>query len=351
MDFSEILLILISSAGLLHGLFFAIYLFFFTKRTGANLWLGMLLIFMGIRIGKSVMLYFGTDLEPLFIFAGLSFLLVIGPLLRWYVRAMTRPHFKPKKENFIEFAPFVLVFSSSFFVSNDWFDAHNSAAVAFFASIIIFTYLHLAFYIIWSGVLVFRVKKAYPVAQRTKSQAAMLQWLLILIIGFGIIWVSYVLNIIEDTVPYIVGPIMYSLVIYYLSFKAFQLKTTTTDGGVFLTNTDASLFQQIETLVRERKLYLDAELSLVTLGQYIEKSPQKTSEVVNQYAKRNFNDFINYYRIQEAKEKLLDVNTQKYTISAIAFDCGFSSLSSFNSAFKKFEGTTPSSFRRSASLT
>lgn len=293
------------------------------------------------------MLYFGKDLEPLFIFVGLSFLLVIGPLLKWYVLAMTRPHFKPRKANLLEFLPFVLVFLSSFFVPHDWFDEHNSQAVAFFASIIIFTYLHLVLYIIISGVLVRKIRKTQE-SERTKSQVAILQWLQILIIGIGIIWVSYVLNIIEDTVPYIVGPIVYSVVIYYLSFKAFKLKAITSDGSVFGTNENTILFQNIEDLVIQDKLYLDAEISLAVLSKRIEKSTQKTSEVINQYAKRNFNDFINFYRIQEAKKKLLDISNQKYTISSIAFDCGFSSLSSFNSAFKKFEGTTPSSFKKNA---
>lgn len=82
------------------------------------------------------------------------------------------------------------------------------------------------------------------------------------------------------------------------------------------------------------------------LGKRIGKTTQKTSEVINQYAKQNFNDFINYYRIQETKRVLSDNEYLNYTISSIAFDVGFSSLSSFNSAFKKFEGTTPSAYRK-----
>ncbi len=67
--------------------------------------------------------------------------------------------------------------------------------------------------------------------------------------------------------------------------------------------------------------------------------------VVNQYVKRNFNDCINYHRIQHAKSMLLAKENEKFTISSIAFDTGFSSLSSFNSAFKKNEGITPSVYR------
>lgn len=347
MGFLDILLILISGAGLLHGVFFAVYLCFFAKkRSLPNLLLALILIFMAFRIGKSVMLYFGEDLEPLFIFAGLSFLLVIGPLLRWYVLATTNSNFKLPKIYFFELAPFVVLFITSFFVSKDWFDNTNSQAIAIFASVIIFIYLHLAVYIFKSGRIVWKLMQLHNKQQRTKSQLALVEWLQILIAGFVVIWVSYVLNIIEDTIPYIVGPIVYSVVIYYLSYKAFKLKSINNDGDAFDTSENAALFRQIGLLVVDQKLYLEPNISLAGLSKRIEKSTQKTSEVINQYAKRNFNDFINYYRIQDAKALLSTTESQKYTISSIAFDMGFNSLSSFNSAFKKFEGTTPSSYKK-----
>jgi len=51
--------------------------------------------------------------------------------------------------------------------------------------------------------------------------------------------------------------------------------------------------------------------------------------------------------MQDAKTLLVNTESEKFTISSIAFDSGFNSLSSFNSAFKKFEGITPSMFRKS----
>ncbi|MCW5515274.1 AraC family transcriptional regulator [Muriicola sp. Z0-33] len=347
MGFSDILLILISSAGLLHGVFFASYLCFFNKkRTLPNLLLGLVLVFMAFRIGKSVMLYFGDELEPLFIFAGLSLLLVIGPLLRWYVLTMTRAHFRIPRNFLAELVPFILVLVMSFFITKDWFDENNKQAVIVFASSIIFIYLHLAFYILMSARMVKKIAIDHPKAQRTKSQTALLKWLRLLLVGFVFIWGSYVLNIIEDTVPYIVGPIVYSLVIYYLSYQAFRLKATQIDGEVFAKNDNAILFEEITGIMQEKKIYLESDVSLGSLSALLEKSTQKTSEAINQYAKQNFNDFINYYRIQHAKSLLLDGHAEKYTISSIAFDIGFSSLSSFNTAFKKFEGITPSAYRK-----
>ncbi len=345
MTFSNILLVIISSAGLLHGIAFAIYIFFYKKKTTtSNYLLAFILVFMGFRIGKSVMLYFGNDLEPVFIFSGLALLLLIGPLLRWYVAAMTLVDFKLPRYYFLELVPFTLLFLSSFFVAKNWFETNNKEVIIVFASVLIFIYLHFAFYIFIASRLLKKVKKSYPEEFQTKYQKAILIWLRFLIIGFIGIWVSYFLNIIEDAVPYIIGPIMYSVVVYFLSVKAFQLKVTDIDGNVFKKNEDKQLFDQLSKLLVANKLYLEANLSLSKLSSLIHRSTQKTSEIINQNANQNFNDFINHYRIIAAKKILLD--NKNLTISSIAFDSGFNSLSSFNTAFKKNVGTTPSSYRK-----
>ena len=301
---------------------------------------------MAFRIGKSVMLNFGNDLEPVFIFIGLAFLLLIGPLLRWYVAGMTTVDFKLPQYYFLELVPFGLLFFSSFFVTKNWFDSNNKEVIIIFASVLLFIYLHFAFYIFMAHRLLKKVKKSYSKEQNTKSQKGIISWLTVLIIGFVIIWTSYFLNIIEDTVPYIIGPIMYSIVVYFLSAKAFQLKVTDIDGNVFKKNDNLILFNQIAQLIVSNKLYLESNISLSSISKLVQINNQKTSEVINQYAKQNFNDYINNYRIQEAKKMLSDEGNINYTISSIAYDSGFSSLSSFNSAFKKFEGTTPSSYRK-----
>ena len=118
MSFSDIFLIIISSAGLLHGLLCAIYLCFLKKKkTLPNLLMGLILIFMAFRIGKSVMKNFGEGLEPVFIFMGLAFLLLIGPLLKRYVQAMTQVNFKLQKKNFLEFTPFFLAVLASLYIT------------------------------------------------------------------------------------------------------------------------------------------------------------------------------------------------------------------------------------------
>ncbi|AXT55146.1 AraC family transcriptional regulator [Aquimarina sp. AD1] len=344
MNFSDILLIILSSAGLLHGILFAFYLIGFKKKkTLTNLLLGLILVFMAFRIGKSVMLNFGNNLEPIFIFIGLAFLLLIGPFFRWYILGMTVPGFKLPKYYFIEIIPFLLVFFASLLVTKEWYET-SDFVILIFGSGLVFIYLHFALYILLGWIVIKKTKNRYQSVKITKSHKAIFDWLHLLAFGFIIIWITYVLNILDESVPYIIGPVVYSIIIYFLSYKAFQLKATDLNGNAFNVNDDYSLFDEISKLMNT-KLYLEPDLSLIKLSKLLGKSVQQTSSAINQYSNKNFNDYINHYRIQEAKKKLLNVG-DKYTISSIAFDTGFSSLSSFNSAFKKFEGVTPSSYRK-----
>ena len=343
---SDIVLIILSSAGLLHGLLFALYLLFIKKKKSrSNQFLGGLLIFMAFRIGKSVLLNFGDDLEPIFIFIGLALLLLIGPLLRWYVQSITQPNYKWERSLLWELLPFALIFGASLFVSRTWYEESNWVIVVF-GSGLLFIYLHLALYIVLSWRIFYKVNQQYPKAQRTKSQKAVLQWLRLVLWGFVLLWGTYVLNILDNAVPYVIGPLLYSLVVYFLSYKAFQLRATDLDGAVFKGDDNQPIFEGLEQLMIVEKAFLEPDASLAKLSKRLGTSTQQLSKVVNEYAKCNFNDYVNGYRIQAAKEFLLAEEYEKFTISSIAFDVGFNSLSSFNAAFKKLEGMTPTEFRK-----
>ena len=70
------------------------------------------------------------------------------------------------------------------------------------------------------------------------------------------------------------------------------------------------------------------------------------SQLLNENLNQKFYDFVNGYRVEEAKRALFDPANDHLTILAVALEAGFSSKSAFNAAFKKFAGTTPSDFRK-----
>jgi len=103
-------------------------------------------------------------------------------------------------------------------------------------------------------------------------------------------------------------------------------------------------------LMDSEKLFLDSRLSIKTVADKLEMSVNHLSQVINQQSGKNFFRFINEYRVEEAKKMLLDQSSKKYTILAIAYDCGFNSKSSFNTIFKEYTGQTPTDFIESSKI-
>ncbi len=98
----------------------------------------------------------------------------------------------------------------------------------------------------------------------------------------------------------------------------------------------------LQALEKDRH-YLDSYLSLQKLAQIIDTKPNYLSQVINVKHGCSFRDLVNRYRIGAAKKLLLETRDK---IETVAYDSGFNSLSTFNAAFKKETGMTPSQFRK-----
>ncbi len=104
--------------------------------------------------------------------------------------------------------------------------------------------------------------------------------------------------------------------------------------------------RKLVKLMEEDKRYLDPALSAAMLAKTLGISRKHLSQVINQQFNLNFKNFVNKYRVEEAKKKLLDPKEQDFVLLKIALDAGFNSKSVFNEAFKKFTGMSPSEFRK-----
>ena len=98
-------------------------------------------------------------------------------------------------------------------------------------------------------------------------------------------------------------------------------------------------------MVRERP-YRDPELTLPALAERLGSTPHKLSEVLNRELSQTFYDFVNGYRVDEVRARLADPGTKHLNILALGLDAGFASKSTFNQAFKKLTGQTPSMYRK-----
>lgn len=111
----------------------------------------------------------------------------------------------------------------------------------------------------------------------------------------------------------------------------------------------AELKKRLMEVLANEKPYLNEELTLGMLADFIPTSDKKLSALLNHYIKATFYDFINSYRVAEVKAKIADEAYAHYTLLAIGLDSGFKSKSSFNRIFKKETNLSPSQYKNSLS--
>jgi AraC-like DNA-binding protein len=103
--------------------------------------------------------------------------------------------------------------------------------------------------------------------------------------------------------------------------------------------------QRILNLFDKEKPYLNPELTLSDLAEQLKTNTSVLSAVINSGFDKNFNDFVNSYRIEDFKTKIKMPQFKHLTLLAVAFECGFNSKTTFNRAFKKQVGQNPSDFQ------
>lgn len=108
---------------------------------------------------------------------------------------------------------------------------------------------------------------------------------------------------------------------------------------------DSALVEKISRYMEREKPYLAPTLTLEQLSTQLEIPKRTLSNIINRHFERNFFEFINHYRIEEAKRRLADVNGAGQTVMDIMLDSGFNTKATFNSFFKKLVGMTPTEFR------
>lgn len=125
-------------------------------------------------------------------------------------------------------------------------------------------------------------------------------------------------------------------------------KTKYDSSSLSFEDSEQYLEKLLEHMSRE-KPYLDGDLKLADLADQLSISSHHLSQVINERLDKNFFEFINTYRIEEAKKILNDPEKKDFKILRVAFESGFNNKTTFNNAFKNEVGTTPSKFRKRSS--
>lgn len=143
-----------------------------------------------------------------------------------------------------------------------------------------------------------------------------------------------------------------SIFIYVTGYLGYNTDMKSTSSSVpkyqnssLDTQEKTKISEKLRQVMESQKLFLEKDLNLQRLALSIEIQKHHLSEVLNDELGEKFSDFVNRYRVEQAKKLLIEKH-DVLTIHGIALESGFSNKTSFNKAFRRFEGCTPSEYRK-----
>lgn len=107
-----------------------------------------------------------------------------------------------------------------------------------------------------------------------------------------------------------------------------------------------SVYEKLIHYMKKNKPFLDPEINIYQLSKLLNVKKHHLSQVINEKAGMNFFDFVNSFRVEEIKKNLSEAGMKNLTLLGVALESGFNSKATFNTAFKKFTGLTPSDFQK-----
>lgn len=303
----------------------------------------------------------------------LSGVLFIGPALYFYVRSLTASDFRFQRKHLLHFIPgfiFIAINTIAFITAGSRSAPTHAAsanALSTVASIENFLAIALSFYYIILSVRLMQRHELWVYQHFSATSSKSLKWLRNLIISLSCIWIVWFFAV-------SINFFTHDFILTYLSSYPFQVLTSIIifwigyvgfiEGELF--SAEISFENKIDTLnavtskpsqvnketkdallnaMSREKLFLVPDLTLAMLSHQLNVSARNISQTLNNDLNTNFHDFVNAYRVEEVKQRLLDPQYAHLTILAVALESGFNSKSSFNRIFMKTTGVSPKAFK------
>lgn len=222
-----------------------------------------------------------------------------------------------------------------------------------------FWHLSVIAYGCWCLILLYRYHRHLPQVYASTEQRKR-YWLVWIVVGFVLIvaW-RLMLHLIGDTINPGVSNLMgiasnYLMFIFVNALVFISIRYTHLFGVLNTLKSDhdsapeftPEQVQRVERLMNEEHAYLEPDISVESLARRASLPERTLSRILNQHFGKNFFEFINSYRVEEAKRLLRAPESQHWTILEVLADAGFTSKSTFNAIFKKQVGKTPSQYRK-----
>lgn len=363
MEIGELIFIGFCSLAVINAAFFAGYIWLKrNKNTYASALLSLFLFITSYRIAQMLLhdlqddFNLGINIRTFFFF--IPTFPLIGPFLLLYIKSISTKDFQFRSKHLLHLVPFISVLiidllnRKNFPLSLDNRPHYLTYCVEI--SVILVQFL---IYIIVSFIFARKLIKQY-ISEKFPKDCINPYYVRNIVLIISFIWIIFTMYCIQTYFRFyvptrVIEAFFYSLLIYWILYYELSGQRITSINN-FTTRRRSSALSSEEALkykaiilecIGKNESYKDHNITLGKFAKSISLTPHVVSQVINEQLSCNFNDFINSYRVEEAKKMLSDAGMKNLTVASIAYDCGFNTLSAFNTAFKKFTGLTPSQFR------
>lgn len=327
-------LLILSSIGLLNGLFISIlFLFFKNQPEIKRILVGILILISSLRIGKFIAISINIKIHSLYHIIWFGSIFLTGILIYLITKALIENNYKFAKINFLHLLPGFIILGFIIFQSSQQIENITYYTILF----------HLLIYLALTIHLYIKNRITFNFSKLDLSQ----KFSMLLTLGILIIFSIHILFVFLKYNLFLIEALTFSILLYLFTFWLIlnykKLGQVLNSRKPITENEIDLIIDNISEYIKNSSPYLNKNLSLTKMADDLKIKPHLLSRILNENYHQNFNDFINKLRIEHAKILISSLKHQKF--SAIAYDSGFISISVFNSAFKKFTGKTPSKFK------
>lgn len=347
------------------------------RESNSDKWLGIFLLLCSLYVTPWTVGFAGwynhQPYRDILFYVPFQHLFLMGPVVYLYVKSLLNPTFKFENKHYIHFIPALLyllfcgvVASTDLLVLKRYYFLENQSDPDFdswyqilgFVSMLAYFILALRHYNTYRKLVVQIVSYADKMMFRW-VQRFLIAFVIMLCfrLGFYVFQLFVPFSYLYDWYYFTI----FAVIMYYIAVAGYA---NTTESKMKVENevfnepflekkeNDKSLSEEVLsewkskllTELVENQRFEDPELSLSELAQNLTVTPVFLSKIINEGFRQNFNDFINLYRVEAVKKKILAGEAEKITLLGLAYDCGFNSKATFNRAFKKATNLSPKEF-------
>jgi AraC-like DNA-binding protein len=334
-------------------------------RRTANRLLAALTLTISIAVSGAVLL----TTNYVFAFPHLSrlhqpFVFLAAPLLFLYIRELTAPEERFKRQDFLHFIPFALclIYLLPYYLKSSGakiqilvseYVQPNLGQWYYVRSAVLITQIFVYLILISANIVNFSRSAEQRKSPRDKAVLFEVRFFIVAAI---VLWVAVVFRYAIQTMSNLLVPLGASVLIYamgYLKLRRPDVETVGKDeqpGRKYEKSTltperSQRYLDKLVNCMENEKPFTDGDLTIQKLAERLSIPANHLSQTINERLGHSFSDFVNSYRVEAAKRKLLDPAFRHLSVLGIAEEVGFNSKSSFNSVFKKHTNMTPSEFR------